>query len=110
MRERFETAQREFQKVRETEVRRTLEDFTKGKDYYRPANGVIDVELMTSRDGLLWERNFRDAFFLPRGAQPGSFDSGLVGVAGMLLVMAALIMLLRAQIQGRQRRIAMAPV
>ena len=40
--------------------------------------GVIDVELMTSRDGLRWERNFRDAFFLPRSTEKGSFDSGSV--------------------------------
>lgn len=40
--------------------------------------GVIDVELMTSRDGERWERNFRDAFFLPRSPVKGAFDSGSV--------------------------------
>ncbi len=39
--------------------------------------GVIDVELMLSRDGLVWQRPFRQPFFLPRGAE-GSFDSGSV--------------------------------
>jgi hypothetical protein len=40
--------------------------------------GVIDVELMTSRDGLRWERNFRDEWFIPRNKQAGAFDSGSV--------------------------------
>ena len=40
--------------------------------------GVIDVELMTSRDGFSWERNFRDEFFLPRSAIRGAFDGGSV--------------------------------
>jgi hypothetical protein len=40
--------------------------------------GVIDVELMTSRDGIRWERNFRDQWFLPRSKTKGSFDSGSV--------------------------------
>ncbi|MEA2735698.1 MAG: hypothetical protein QOE14_2149, partial [Humisphaera sp.] len=40
--------------------------------------GVIDVELMTSRDGLRWERNFRNEFFLPRSREKGAFDSGSV--------------------------------
>lgn len=39
--------------------------------------GVIDVELMVSRDGLAWERPFRNEFFLPRG-KAGQFDSGSV--------------------------------
>lgn len=37
--------------------------------------GVIDVELMLSRDGRHWQRPFRDQFFLPRG-EPGSFTGG----------------------------------
>ena len=37
--------------------------------------GVIDVELMLSRDGLSWQRPFRQSFFLPRGST-ASFDSG----------------------------------
>jgi hypothetical protein len=41
--------------------------------------GVINVELMTSRDGLKWERNFRDKpWFLPRNPKAGAFDSGCV--------------------------------
>ena len=40
--------------------------------------GVIDVELMTSRDGIRWERNFRDQWFLPRSKAKGAFDSGSV--------------------------------
>jgi hypothetical protein len=40
--------------------------------------GVMNVELMTSRDGVHWERNFRDHWFLPRNPAPGSFDSGSI--------------------------------
>ncbi len=40
--------------------------------------GVIDVELMTSRDGLRWERNLRNQWFLPRSRAKGAFDSGSV--------------------------------
>jgi hypothetical protein len=39
--------------------------------------GVIDIELMTSRDGLAWERPFRDRFVLARGPA-GRFDSGSI--------------------------------
>jgi len=39
---------------------------------------VIDVELMTSRDGIRWERNFRDQWFLPRSGKPDAFDGGSV--------------------------------
>ena len=39
--------------------------------------GVIDVELMLSRDGFTWQRPFRDSFFLPRGAS-GSFEGGSI--------------------------------
>lgn len=35
---------------------------------------AIDLELMTSRDGIVWERPFRKQFFLAR-SQPGLFDS-----------------------------------
>lgn len=35
---------------------------------------AIDLELMTSRDGITWERPFRKHFFLPR-SKPGLFDS-----------------------------------
>jgi hypothetical protein len=39
--------------------------------------GIIDVELATSRDGLRWERPFRDDFFLKRG-DANHFDSGSI--------------------------------
>ncbi len=39
--------------------------------------GVIDVELMLSRDGRDWRRPFRDEFFLPRGPA-GAFDGGSI--------------------------------
>ena len=51
MREQFETAQREFQKVRETEVRRTLDDFTKGKDYYPEIREDVIKEIVEIRKG-----------------------------------------------------------
>lgn len=37
--------------------------------------GVINIELMTSRDGVRWERPFREQWFLPR-SQGTEFDSG----------------------------------
>jgi hypothetical protein len=41
----------------------------------RAEKGVMDLELMISRDGFEWERPFRDTLFLPRS--PGNqFDSG----------------------------------
>ncbi len=39
--------------------------------------GVINIELMVSRDGYAWDRPFRKEFFLPRG-EAGQFDSGSV--------------------------------
>jgi hypothetical protein len=42
--------------------------------FQRRLKGAIDIELMTSRDGLRWERNFRDEFFLARSTA-GLFDS-----------------------------------
>lgn len=39
--------------------------------------GVIDIELMVSRDGLTWQRPFRDQFVLSRGPA-GRFDSGSI--------------------------------
>lgn len=42
--------------------------------FNRRLKGAIDIELMTSRDGLTWERNFRDERFLAR-SEPGLFDS-----------------------------------
>ena len=39
--------------------------------------GVIDVELMLSRDGYDWQRPFRNEFFLPRGAT-GTFEGGSI--------------------------------
>ena len=40
----------------------------------RKAKGAIDIELMSSRDGLAWERPFRGQYFLPR-SKAGLFDS-----------------------------------
>ena len=40
--------------------------------------GVIDVEMMTSRDGLKWDRSFRGEWFLQRTKEKGAFDSGSV--------------------------------
>ena len=42
--------------------------------FQRKLKGAIDIELMTSVDGLSWERNFRDQPFLAR-SKPGLFDS-----------------------------------
>ena len=39
--------------------------------------GVMDIELMVSRDGFAWERPFRKEFFLPRN-RSGQFDSGSI--------------------------------
>ncbi len=41
----------------------------------RAEKGMMDVELMVSRDGLEWERPFRSTYFLPR-SPAGQFDSG----------------------------------
>lgn len=43
----------------------------------RVGGGVMDIELMVSRDGFEWERPFRAPFFIPRS--PGQqFDSGTI--------------------------------
>jgi hypothetical protein len=39
--------------------------------------GVMDVELAVSRDGVKWDRPFRQPFFLPKG-EGKAFDSGSV--------------------------------
>jgi hypothetical protein len=39
--------------------------------------GIMDAELAISRDGLHWQRPFRDPPFLPRGEE-GSFDCGSI--------------------------------
>jgi hypothetical protein len=39
--------------------------------------GIIDIELATSRDGVHWERPFRDEYFLKRSEGAG-FDSGSI--------------------------------
>ena len=50
-REQIETAQRELQKVRETEVQRTLDEFTKGKDYYPEIRDEVIKEIVAIRKG-----------------------------------------------------------
>ncbi|MBN1641058.1 MAG: hypothetical protein JXA09_07470 [Anaerolineae bacterium] len=40
--------------------------------------GVIDIELAISRDGLSWQRPFRQPYVLPRSEQAGAFDSGSI--------------------------------
>jgi hypothetical protein len=43
----------------------------------RAGGGTMNIELMTSRDGLAWERPFRAPWFIPRS--PGNqFDSGCI--------------------------------
>jgi hypothetical protein len=42
--------------------------------FYRRLQGAIDIELMTSADGLRWDRHFRDQPFLGR-SRAGLFDS-----------------------------------
>ena len=51
----------------------------------RADHGMMDIELMVSRDGFEWERPFRDTFFIPRS--PGQqFDSGtIVSNANMIV-------------------------
>jgi hypothetical protein len=51
----------------------------------RADHGMMDVELMVSRDGFEWERPFRAPFFIPRS--PGQqFDSGtIVSNANMIV-------------------------
>jgi hypothetical protein len=44
------------------------------QNMYRRGGLAIDIELITSRDSLAWERPFRKEFFLPR-SQKGLFDS-----------------------------------
>jgi hypothetical protein len=51
----------------------------------RAAGGVMDIELMVSRDGLAWERPFRDTLFLRRGAA-GAFDSGAIFTTSSFIV------------------------
>jgi hypothetical protein len=48
--------------------------------------GIMDAELAISRDGIHWQRPFRDPLFLPRGEE-GSFDCGsiLTNAAPVLL-------------------------
>lgn len=54
--------------------------------------GVMDCELAISRDGLRWQRPFRQSFFLPRsvGNQSGGnqFDSGSILTNGTPVVLA----------------------
>lgn len=51
----------------------------------RTSKGMMDIELMISRDGFEWERPFRSPWFIPRGAE-GQFDSGtIVSNANMIV-------------------------
>jgi hypothetical protein len=43
----------------------------------RRAGGTMDIELMTSRDGLSWQRSFRGQQFLPHGSRQ-EFDGGSI--------------------------------
>ncbi len=52
---------------------------------YRAGGGVMDIELMVSRDGLEWERPFRQPYFIPRS--PGEqFDSGTIVTNANMIV------------------------
>lgn len=51
MREQFETAQRELQSTKEAEVQRTLDEFTKGKDYYPEIRQDVISEILEIRKG-----------------------------------------------------------
>lgn len=42
--------------------------------FYRKLKGAIDIELMTSKDGIVWDRHFRERQFLGR-SEAGQFDS-----------------------------------
>jgi len=51
----------------------------------RANKGVMDIELMVSRDGIEWERPFRQAYFIPRS--PGQqFDSGTIVTNANMIV------------------------
>jgi hypothetical protein len=48
--------------------------FSLNQLFQRKLKGAIDIELITSRDGLKWARDFRDELFLTR-SKHGLFDS-----------------------------------
>jgi hypothetical protein len=48
--------------------------------------GTIDVELMSSRDGLRWDRSFANSWIISRGA-PGKFDSGSLLTNGTPIIL-----------------------
>ena len=50
-REQFETAQRELQSTKQAEVQRTLDEFTKGKDYYPEIREDVIKEILEIRKG-----------------------------------------------------------
>ena len=50
-REQFETAQRELQTTKQAEVQRTLDEFTKGKDYYPEIRDAVIQEILAIRKG-----------------------------------------------------------
>lgn len=51
MREQFETTQRELQKVREAEVQKVVDDFTKDKTYYAEIRDDVIKEIVEIRKG-----------------------------------------------------------
>jgi hypothetical protein len=51
MREQFETAQRELQSVKQAEVQRTLDEFTKDKSYYPEIREDVIKEILDIRKG-----------------------------------------------------------
>ena len=59
--------------------------FSLNQILHRADRGMMDIELMTSRDGFEWERPFRDTLFLPRSAGE-KFDSGTIVSNGNMIV------------------------
>jgi hypothetical protein len=51
----------------------------------RAGGGTMDIELMTSRDGIAWERPFRAPWFIARGAGD-QFDGGSIFTTPHLIV------------------------
>jgi hypothetical protein len=51
----------------------------------RAGGGVMDIELMVSRDGIEWERPFRQPYFIPRSPS-AQFDSGTILTNSNLII------------------------